>query len=23
MIPTFDDNAPEALVTLREYPSGT
>ncbi|MGZ0716497.1 AraC family transcriptional regulator [Pseudomonas palleroniana] len=23
MIPTFDDNDPEAVVTLREYPSGT
>lgn len=23
MIPTFEDNDPEALVTLREYPSGT
>ena len=23
MLPTFDDNDPEALVTLREYPSGT
>ncbi|QHF44549.1 AraC family transcriptional regulator [Pseudomonas sp. S35] len=23
MIPTFDSNSPEALVTLREYPAGT
>jgi len=23
MIPTFDSASPEAVVTLREYPSGT